>query len=307
VLNKKGSLNPAEWEWSAVTLRRALGSSIHCGRGSALGTRGGASPRALGRQRLPARAGRRADLPRRPHRSGRRRLRDHDHSRPYKRPMSVAAARAELVRCAGTQFDPAVVRALLNVSMDGVGEPWASPHWWPSSSISPIRSALFQLSTVAPSAVATGLAALPLVLTMPTPAQLGAHGNPLGVTAERRGRCNAARRFSERVSSQQPFAPISAGGPTATPAPASAPRSVPPRRGPLQPLRPLHPRRGPLQNPRWGHPQRGPLRTGLRPSLGAARSGHDGHPAEVHPRCGHDGQRPAPPDPNGPCASERPS
>jgi len=37
VLNKKGSLNPASGRWSAVTLRRALGSSIHCGRGSAPG------------------------------------------------------------------------------------------------------------------------------------------------------------------------------------------------------------------------------------------------------------------------------
>ena len=41
--------------------------------------------------------------------------------RPYKRPMSVSAARKELVRVAGTQLDPAVVRAFLNVS---VGRLW---------------------------------------------------------------------------------------------------------------------------------------------------------------------------------------
>jgi hypothetical protein len=41
--------------------------------------------------------------------------------RPYKRPMSVSAARRELVRVAGTQLDPVIVRAFLNVS---VGRLW---------------------------------------------------------------------------------------------------------------------------------------------------------------------------------------
>lgn len=38
-------------------------------------------------------------------------------ARSYKKPMSAEAARRELVRCAGTQFDPAVVRAFLNLSI----------------------------------------------------------------------------------------------------------------------------------------------------------------------------------------------
>jgi hypothetical protein len=38
-------------------------------------------------------------------------------ARSYKRPCSAAAAREELERCAGTQFDPDVVRAFLNVSI----------------------------------------------------------------------------------------------------------------------------------------------------------------------------------------------
>lgn len=37
--------------------------------------------------------------------------------RPYQKPMTVVAARRELTRCAGTQFDPRVVRAFLNVSL----------------------------------------------------------------------------------------------------------------------------------------------------------------------------------------------
>jgi putative nucleotidyltransferase with HDIG domain len=41
--------------------------------------------------------------------------------RPYKRPMSVAKARHELIRVAGTQLDPVIVRAFLNIS---VGRLW---------------------------------------------------------------------------------------------------------------------------------------------------------------------------------------
>ena len=38
-------------------------------------------------------------------------------ARSYKRPLSVPAARAELLACAGEQFDPQVVRALLSASL----------------------------------------------------------------------------------------------------------------------------------------------------------------------------------------------
>ncbi|HUF83956.1 MAG TPA: HD domain-containing phosphohydrolase, partial [Acidimicrobiia bacterium] len=37
--------------------------------------------------------------------------------RSYKKPMTAAAARAELARCAGTHFDPDLVRAFLNISL----------------------------------------------------------------------------------------------------------------------------------------------------------------------------------------------
>jgi HD-GYP domain-containing protein (c-di-GMP phosphodiesterase class II) len=150
-------------------------------------------------------------------------------ARPYQRPMSVTAARAELVRCAGSQFDPGVVRALLNVSM---GRCWRAVGvaslvaQFPL--ISPIRSALFQLSTVAPSAVATGLAALPLVLTMPTAAQIGAHGNSLAsppslvAAATLPASSPGASAASSPSPQPQPADPTA----TATPAPASAPPSV---------------------------------------------------------------------------------
>jgi hypothetical protein len=37
--------------------------------------------------------------------------------RPYKRAMAAAAGRAELARCAGSHFDPAIVRAFLNIGL----------------------------------------------------------------------------------------------------------------------------------------------------------------------------------------------
>ncbi len=50
-------------------------------------------------------------------------------ARPYKVPMSAAAARAELTRCAGKQFDPDIVRAFLNISI-GRTRKLAGPLAW---------------------------------------------------------------------------------------------------------------------------------------------------------------------------------
>ena len=50
-------------------------------------------------------------------------------ARSYKRPLSAVEARAELARCAGEQFDPAVVRAFLNISLGKLR--WmAGPSAW---------------------------------------------------------------------------------------------------------------------------------------------------------------------------------
>ena len=49
--------------------------------------------------------------------------------RSYKRPMSPEAARAELAACAGSHFDPKVVRAFLDVSI-GRLRPVAGPLAW---------------------------------------------------------------------------------------------------------------------------------------------------------------------------------
>jgi len=49
--------------------------------------------------------------------------------RSYKRPVSARAAREELVRCAGTHFDPRVVRAFLNISIGKVRSAMGPLSW----------------------------------------------------------------------------------------------------------------------------------------------------------------------------------
>ena len=47
--------------------------------------------------------------------------------RPYRAAMRYEAALAELIRCAGTQFDPNVVAAFCRLSRDGFEQPLCSP------------------------------------------------------------------------------------------------------------------------------------------------------------------------------------
>lgn len=54
-------------------------------------------------------------------------------ARSYKKPQSAASARRELARCAGTQFDPQVVRAFLNVGLGTVRR-----SMWPLSWVVPV-------------------------------------------------------------------------------------------------------------------------------------------------------------------------
>ena len=85
--------------------------------------------------------------------------------RPYKRPMSVAASRLELTRVAGTQLDPAIVRAFLNIS---VGRLWRVIGFgaWIGQipAVSRVLTGFGRASVLALSGVATGVAATLLAL-----------------------------------------------------------------------------------------------------------------------------------------------
>ena len=50
--------------------------------------------------------------------------------RPYSRPVSPDAARAELAACAGTHFDPVVVRAFLNISLGRLRKAMGPVAWF---------------------------------------------------------------------------------------------------------------------------------------------------------------------------------
>jgi hypothetical protein len=85
-------------------------------------------------------------------------------ARSYKKPMSVPAARRELAACAGGQFDPAIVRAFLNVSL---GRLWwrVGPMSWSAlvPILGPVQRAGSQLAAAATgttAAVVVGVAGL---------------------------------------------------------------------------------------------------------------------------------------------------
>ncbi|HXZ99082.1 MAG TPA: HD domain-containing phosphohydrolase [Candidatus Binatia bacterium] len=109
-------------------------------------------------------------------------------ARPYSRPIKVTAARAELVRCAGKQFDPVVVRAFLNIS---IGRCWREVGV--ASLLAQVPAAasvgnlLSQLGALAP-AVATGVAAVPLMLgPLAPPGQVAGPADPPPVSAALQG------------------------------------------------------------------------------------------------------------------------
>jgi putative nucleotidyltransferase with HDIG domain len=76
-------------------------------------------------------------------------------ARSYKKPMSVPAARRELAACAGEQFDPAIVRAFLNVSL---GRLWLTvgPMSWTAlvPVLGPLQRAGGQIAAAAKGAAA---------------------------------------------------------------------------------------------------------------------------------------------------------
>jgi putative nucleotidyltransferase with HDIG domain len=77
-------------------------------------------------------------------------------ARPYRRPMSPARAREELVRCSGAHFDPAIVRSFLQVSVRRLG--WvAGPLSWLAQA--PFLRGLEQVAEVTGRAATTAAAA----------------------------------------------------------------------------------------------------------------------------------------------------
>ena len=88
-------------------------------------------------------------------------------SRSYKQAGSSAAARQELARCAGTQFDPAVVRAFLSISIRSRGVVTGPLSWLAHAPVLARIPLTPAATVVSAAAVATGVAVTP----SPAPAQ----------------------------------------------------------------------------------------------------------------------------------------
>jgi HD-GYP domain-containing protein (c-di-GMP phosphodiesterase class II)/uncharacterized protein YjbI with pentapeptide repeats len=86
--------------------------------------------------------------------------------RSYKQPMSIEAARSELVACAGNQFDPAIVRALLTASKS---DRTTIVRLAGLLELRTVSQALSSVSAV-PAAVATSAIALAALLGVPSAA-----------------------------------------------------------------------------------------------------------------------------------------
>ena len=79
-------------------------------------------------------------------------------ARSYKKPMTIQEARREITRCAGTQFDPEIVRAFLQISIGDLRKSMGPLSWLAQLSIFGRVAAAPAASTLAGSMIAlTGL------------------------------------------------------------------------------------------------------------------------------------------------------
>jgi HD-GYP domain-containing protein (c-di-GMP phosphodiesterase class II) len=164
-------------------------------------------------------------------------------ARPYKRPISPGAARNELVACSGAQFDPAVVRAFLNISLGRLWKTIGAGAWLSQIPLLPqVTSGLGTAgSQVAPLA-ARGALGLALVTgaSVAAPSQSAASGpsapatQRAGGAPSHHGRIQRAPRGQHGVTVSEP-APPPPAHPGPPPKPAPVPKSGPPTAGPPPP------------------------------------------------------------------------
>jgi hypothetical protein len=170
-------------------------------------------------------------------------------ARSYKRPSPPSWARTELVRCSGSQFDPEVVRAFLNVSIGGLQ--WAmGPLSWlaqlPTLAQGPIASASSTAATTAIAAAAvvggsTMAGLLPAtaepVPSVAAPATTGTQPGPLYVIDPATGNTVLVTTSAPTTgagsapTSTAPGGPVTTTattlpGPPTTPAPTTIPANI---------------------------------------------------------------------------------
>jgi hypothetical protein len=128
--------------------------------------------------------------------------------RPYKRPMSVSAARQELVRVAGKQLDPVIVRAFLNVS---VGRLWRTIGFGAWIAQIPQLGRIFGLGQWATSGMSMGIAGATTATVLAVTGVVGPSPAPVIVGP---------------ASAPVASAPLHTPRPTAKPAPTARPATA---------------------------------------------------------------------------------
>jgi putative nucleotidyltransferase with HDIG domain len=157
--------------------------------------------------------------------------------RPYQRPVGAAAARAELVRSAGSHFDPALVRSFLNISIGRLRRTIGLWGWLaeiplvgavPRIEVAAGTVARQSLTTVAAATGTTAAAtALAVAASLPTPAV--ATGSSAGAAPAAAASVGVAASHLSSVASLSPVehAEVLMGATGATPS-ANAPGSPTP-------------------------------------------------------------------------------
>ncbi len=151
-------------------------------------------------------------------------------ARSYKKPMAAEEARAELARCAGSQFDPAVVKAFLAISLSRVR--WiAGPLSWLA------QLPFLQSIPLAGQAVAAGTSVLVTGATVVglglSPSVAAAAASAPTTHSSRAQAGQHATATPGQTSTNRPGPTRTANGPPVAPTPR--PRPAPPRARPGPP------------------------------------------------------------------------
>jgi len=192
-------------------------------------------------------------------------------ARAYRRPIGVAAARAELVRASGTQLDPGVVRAFLNVSVGrlwgvlGIGSlvsqlPLLGDLASLMTRVSPGLSGSAAAAGTASALAVTGAAALPALSRPVLPRQVSSSaGEQLtsGLDSHISARPTITVTPSPSATSTPMTTPPPSSRPTPaqpTPTPSTPGPSAPPTSSPTPPPTPPPPPPPPTPppTPPWG-------------------------------------------------------
>ena len=145
--------------------------------------------------------------------------------RPYKRPLSVSAARQELVRVAGTQLDPVIVRAFLNVS---VGRLWQTIGFGAWIAQIPQLGRIFGLGQWASTGMSMGIASATTATVLAVTGVVGPSPGPV-IVGPASAPVASAPSHTRLPTLRPTTTPLLVTAPqtTTTPAPTAAPPSTP--------------------------------------------------------------------------------